>query len=314
MDMFTRPQRTPPTFRKRAVEIINEYWIRPITEQNPNDTRLSKVYDAVQFILEDDESLHHATSFGYFGRNSTAHHSMILYAMRPNLQYMTRLEQLMQQIFVADHNTRAKMMLGLPIRASDKCETESECPPFSLYMDLMQSVFEKYRQPMESNGSHIDVNIILTSESADVHHERRKYQGHNNNTPTVFIGRAKDPDQRVPFKFIINEFDIVQNTGDPTKLNSEKYVNKEEILLFTIASLQMQMYSYYSMANCCSNHHLILVDLLMEGCGIHHHDDVAQCMQDHDNPKFHLCCAWTKTPRCLERNKSKPLIESVKLK
>jgi hypothetical protein len=172
-------------------------------------------------------------------------------------------------------------------------------------MELIQSMWEKHHRTMESHGSYFNVNVILTSESVDVHNQRRAYQGHNNNNLSFSIELANDPTHSVPFTFVTNEYDLVQNTGDPTKLKSDKYVNKEEILLSTIASLQMQMYADYSVANCCSNHHLLLVDLLKVGCGIHHHDDVAQCMQDHENTKFRLCCAWTKTPECLEQNARK---------
>jgi hypothetical protein len=289
MDMATRPQRTPPNLRKQLVDILNEHVVLPLLsrQNHSNDPRLAFITKAMDYLQQDEDEAVADSSFGYYGKNFAVHRAMILYAMRPNLEYAMRLEHTVQQVFVKPYNTPNTMVLGLPIRASDKCVVESECAPFDLYMDLMGTTWERHK--FNSPHHPTNVNIVLTSESPDIHQARHEYQARN---------RSSFP-MEVSYNFVTNDFDSVQNSGDPKALNSN--VTKEEILLSTLGSLKMQLHSEYVVGNCCSNHHLMLVDLLRAGCGAHHHDDVAQCMQDHDDPKYRLCCAWTKTPECLEK-------------
>lgn len=314
MNMYTRPQRTPPGFRQRVAEIIHQRLIQPMINNNPNDSRLASISQSVNFILRDDEHLQDVSVFSYFGRNSTAHHAMILYAMRPHLQYTKELNQRMHDIF--DNHRRDdknRLMLGLPIRASDKCDIESECPSFDLYMDLMQTFWEKHGNDLVGiEDAMKSASVILTSESVEMYKAQQNYQRHYN--LSFPLGQASNKFHAVPFDFITSATDVVQDTGDPTKLNGSKNVSMEDTLLSTVASLQMQFHSDYSAGNCCSNHHLLLVDLMHEGCGIRQHPDVSQCMQDHEDPKFRLCCAWTKTPECLDkrekRKKAKPALSN----
>ncbi|KAG7360163.1 hypothetical protein IV203_035262 [Nitzschia inconspicua] len=311
MDMYTRPQRTPPTFREQIVGIIQNNLLQPLVEQTPNDQdpRILRLFQALDYIQHDDESLEvqNKSVFGYFGRKSTAHHAMILYAMRPNHLYAQRLQQLMQLAF-ADYNRDDHLMLGMPIRASDKCGLESECPSFDLYMNLMQTVWDKHSRSVEGTStmgsSKRKVSIIFTSESAVVHQEQKDYQA-NYNLSFPLVENENKASHHVPFDFITNSYDLVQDSGDPTKLNDGEISSKEEILLSTIASLQMQLNSDYVVGNCCSSHHILLVDLLQEGCGNRNNDDVSQCMQDHEDRTFRLCCAWSKTPACLEKRENR---------
>ena len=297
MDMATRPQRTPPNFQAQVVQIINTHIVASLTTENVNDPRLASISKAVDLILQEDEG-GGDDSFGYYGKNSVAHTAMVLYAMRPNLEYGKQLDDMMQQTF-SEIDTTNNVMLGLPIRASDKCIDESECPSFDLYMDLMRTLWERHKDHNQFGGTIKNVNIILTSESLDVHQAQQNYQGTNSFTLSKPQSEAVHV---VPYDFITNDFDLIQNSGDPKAIDGGN-VTKEDVLLSTLGSLKMQLHSHYMVGNCCSNHHLMLVDLLKAGCGKYRHDDVSRCMQDHEDPKFRLCCAWTKTPECLERRR-----------
>eukprot|EP00536_Pseudo-nitzschia_multiseries_P001583 jgi/Psemu1/300844/fgenesh1_kg.20_\ len=104
-----------------------------------------------------------------------------------------------------------------------------------------------------------------------------------------------------PFKFVTNRFDVLPNTGNPSKLSESSEHSPEEVLLSALASLKIQLYAKYTVGNCCSNHHLLLFDFLKEGCGAGDMDHVATCMQDHEDARFRICCGWTKTEECVAK-------------
>jgi hypothetical protein len=293
MNTLTRPQRMPLNFLDRVAQLAKEYVLNPLMEDNPNDSRLPRLSATVHYILK--ESQHQKEeeekSFNYFGRNSKAHHAMVLYAMRPNFEYAQRLDEIVSQALGEDHDT--EMTLGLPIRASDKCIDESECLPFDDYMDMIQTVWDKNKKsmvPKRQIGAK-NIKVILTSESPDILKAQEDFKARNSTHFPLTQGNGSS----VPFEFITNKFDLLQNSGNPTEM--EDFINKEDIILSSLASLKLQFHAKYTIGNCCSNHHLLLLDFLQEGCGASDHH-AAGCMQDHENPKFRLCCGWTKTENC----------------
>jgi hypothetical protein len=302
MNMKDRPQRTPLNFRNKIAHIARQFLIDPLARENPGDPRLPLLSAAADHILQEDESI--GDLFYYHGRNSQAHHAMVFFSMRPKVEFAERIDRIVDSALGDNHQT--DLALGLPIRASDKCVDESECPSFETYMLLMQNVRdtnEKYLADARSkdipnssntvNSTEYTTKIILTSESSDVLEAQRVFQEkssrHHKNL-TAFS-----------FKFVTNAFDVLQNTGNPSKMMSTSESSKEEIILSSLASLKMQFYAKYSVGNCCSNHHLLLFDFLTEGCGASESDHVANCMQDHKDERFRICCGWTKTEECLSR-------------
>lgn len=277
------------------VEIIDKRIIDPLRKGNPKDPRLSSLSAALHYIQNDlynaDQSSE-SPSFHYFGRHSPIHHAMVFYAMRPRITFAQKLDGILQQTFEGNHNV--DLSLGLPIRASDKCLEESECLPFEEYMSLMQTVWEGHTKKLQiaqrnaagtknAGQSAVDASIVLTTEAKAIYDAQEQYE-------SLGMGRNLS----FSFKFIKNAMDVQQDTGDPKFL---KLFNKEEIILSSLASLQMQLRTSYSVGNCCSNFHLLIRDYLTDGCGASH-EHVAQCMQDHDDPRFRLCCAWDKRDEC----------------
>jgi hypothetical protein len=312
MNMFTRPQRTPLNFYDRVTQIIKTHIVQPIKEKNPNDERLPMISTAIDYILDNkDDNINYTSFFSYFGRDSLAHHAMVFYAMRPNFDYSQRLDDIMNRAF-KEHEPASSLRLGLPIRASDKCIDEAECPAFDQYMELMETIWEsnniEFRASQregltnDHEWTNKNISIILTSESPDVFLEKKEFENKNN----LVFPLSSDSTQYnfvngTPFHFITNEFDVMQGSGNPTKLPDVPEV-KEDILLSTIASLKMQMHAKLTVGNCCSNHHLLLFDFLQEGCG-EYSENTGKCMQDNEDPKFRLCCGWSKSEACLAKRK-----------
>eukprot|EP00751_Fragilariopsis_kerguelensis_P021224 CAMPEP_0170888014 /NCGR_PEP_ID=MMETSP0734-20130129/38110_1 /TAXON_ID=186038 /ORGANISM="Fragilariopsis kerguelensis, Strain L26-C5" /LENGTH=675 /DNA_ID=CAMNT_0011275311 /DNA_START=644 /DNA_END=2674 /DNA_ORIENTATION=- len=339
MNMAGRPQRIPTNFRNRIAHIAKEYIINPLLKVNPTDRRLPLLFAAVDNILEvEDESVGDDDDkdlFYYYGRNSQAHHAMVFFAMRPNFIFSQRIDENIDLIIFKGKGTdddnnnsnsnskhRADFALGLPIRASDKCIDESECPSFEMYMELIQSMWNKnennllnIRQEiaMLSNTEEklLKTSIILTSESPDILQAQKIFQQHQGGN-----GSSNNSLLSFPFKFVTNKFDVLQNTGDPSAMttsssSSNSSSSKEEILLSAITSLKMQLYAKYNTGNCCSNHHLLLFDFL-EGCG--GGDHIATCMQNHEDEKFRICCGWTKTEICVTKRSEREAVQNMLIK
>jgi len=193
MNMKDRPQRTPLNFRAKISDIAKRYLINPLATENPVDPRLPLLSAAANHILQEDESTE--DSFYYYGRNFQAHHAMVFYAMRPKAEFAERIDRIVYSTLGDNHQT--DLTLGLPIRASDKCDDESECPSFETYMLLMQNVLSTNKKEIADARSKVvpnststenlspHTNIILTSESPDVLQAQKRFQ-ESNSLPTIF--------------------------------------------------------------------------------------------------------------------------------
>ena len=75
----------------------------------------------------------------------------------------------------------------------------------------------------------------------------------------------------------------------------------DNIMLSAISSLKLQLHAHYTIGNCGSNLHLLLFDFLKEGCGATQQQQIVQCLQDDEDPKFRLCCEWSKSEECIAK-------------
>jgi len=174
------------------------------------------------------------------------------------------------------------------MKASDKCGMESECLTFAQYMEAATKLWERHG-PVSSNQNL--TSVIVTTESLSVLNEQQEYAAN-------FSKRHVD----LPFRFILNRRDVAQDTGFVKKIRST--TTADEAMLSALSSFQVQLYTRVTVGNCCSNFHLLLGDLLVEGCGASH-EHYLQCLQDHEDPEFRMCCAWDKSEECqARRNKT----------
>jgi prenyltransferase beta subunit len=166
------------------------------------------------------------------------------------------------------------------ITASDKCGTESMCLTFAQYMQLTRQQYEKYINA--TNQPTKIATVILTSEQASIVARR-----HNYSTSTDF-----------PFQFVVNEKDAGQGTGEP-----EQYgiisggPDADKIMLSTLVALKMQLMAKYTVVNCCSSFHRMILDLLRAGCGAAAEPEF-RCLQEMEDPQYHLCCKWDQDEQC----------------
>jgi len=149
-------------------------------------------------------------------------------------------------------------------------------------MKVVKRVAEK---AMEKKYNYLPTNetiheaIILTSESSKVLQSRFEFEQND----------------EFPFRFIVNENDVTQGTGNPNKYRKGKASNitADDIMLSTVMAIKMQLHSQSTILNCCSNFHKLILSFLRRGCGaakINHFE----CLQDNENPKYRLCCHFGK--------------------
>ena len=297
LDLVLRPQRTPPNFRPNLLRIIQTHLINPLLRDRPDDPRIPIFQKAALNVLHEEPS---DGLYSYFGAVSKAHHALVFYAMRPSMHYSRELDKLTNMVFPADFD--AELSLGLPIRASDKCGLESECIPFEKYMVLMGRLWTKrhaFQMKPDRNRNFdsapispqaFNVSIVVTSEAPAIRRAQQSY-----------LEAEKHKMLPFSFRFINNNYDEMQGTGNPSRmLEKAKNSTMEKIMLSAISSLKLQLYAKFTVGNCCSNFHLLLFDFLKDGCGAAW-DQTSECLQDNEDPEYRLCCQWSKSEECLAK-------------
>ena len=151
--------------------------------------------------------------------------------------------------------------------AGDKCARESECMPFSSYMQLAKEMaVKRVKQRGASNVSQIHYDtIVLSSESKDVLEAR-----HNCTSNSSF-----------PFRFVTNDQDAGQGHGKP-----KRFKNRDHVMVSTMAALKMQLMPDTLILNSCSNFHKLMLGFI-EGCGMQQY---VENLLNNDNKKFRLQC------------------------
>jgi hypothetical protein len=133
-----------------------------------------------------------------------------------------------------------------------------------------------------------NVNIILTSESADVLSSSAQYS----------------KNKSFPFSIIKNDRDTMQGTGFSKRFSSKggDHVTADGVMLSSIIVLKMQMMAKHTVGNCCSNFHKLMADYVINGCGVVD-GGTFECLQENPDLKFRLCCRWSNGGECAQKKK-----------
>jgi hypothetical protein len=245
--------------------------------ESASDEHVQFLEAAAARIKQDNATIAHkidnenTTEYRYGNRYTKTAHAALLYLMRPNANYQLLSDEVIAHIVPDDLDLGLAM--GLPIRGSDKCKSESTCYVFDTYMKLMQQLWrDRLGSPRGKNAS-----IVLTTEDMRIMKAREDFK----------------TNESFPFKFFYNSNDILQGSGRPKDFKGRA----DLIMLSSIVSIKLQLHTRILVGNCCSNFHLMLFDLYREGCGAVPSGEV-MCLQEHPDPQFHACCGWTRTEEC----------------
>lgn len=211
-------------------------------------------------------------------------HVAIFYILRPNPTSQGKIDELMDKIFPPDFD--AETAIGLPVRSSDKCMGESECLSFNQYVRLTKDLATRRQSTNSTNGDKRYRSIVLTSETLSILQARHEYE----------------EKEDFPFRFIANDEDVAQGTGDPSKYQEMGAINvtADDVMLSTMTSLKMQLMTESTVGNCCSNFHKVMLEFLQNGCGAAKRNHF-ECLQDNENPEFRVCCEWSTSPECKQK-------------
>lgn len=208
------------------------------------------------------------------------HHLIYLYILRPNVSSRATIDKTINKVIPDNFNPGTA--IGLPIRGTDKCVRESECLTFDQYMQVLQEFSIKRSKAIhnaegDESDELIHNTVILTTESKDILNSRLRYSPKN---------------ESFPYEWIVNEEDVGQGSGNPntfTQTNGENSFDADDVMISSMVSLQMQLYSDALIVNTCSNFHALIQTLVGAGCG---RVSYVESMKDNDNPDFRLKCAW----------------------
>ena len=162
--------------------------------------------------------------------------------------------------------------------ASDKCKRESECLSFMEHLQATEGFLKRHEY-----WPKMDPTLIFSTESKAM---VREQQGFSTNATAQSTLRYK-------FRIVANKHDVTPDTGFIKKSSHLKnsMFTADDALFSAISSLQFQLLARVTVGNCCSNFHVLLADLLTSGCGAAS-ENTFQCLQEHENPHFRLCCRW----------------------
>ncbi|GKY98095.1 hypothetical protein MPSEU_000767300 [Mayamaea pseudoterrestris] len=268
--LFHRPQGHTPALaaqrlRNHSYTLIQEHFSSP--DVNPHFQKL--LYQAADNILTPDPW---RVGHDYPAAHVKAHHALVVYAMRPRRDKARQMKELLNSL-KATNAIDPQFSMGLPVRASDKCEGESECLSFQEHIQATHLVWDKFSQ-FQQRPSSITPSLLFTTESTAMVREQRNFS---------------DSHPNFTFRIASNIHDVTPDSGLSTQVSSN--ISRDDSLLSAITTLQFQLLARVTLANCCSNFHILLGDLLSAGCGAAPVNDF-QCFLELEDPNLWMCCEW----------------------
>mmetsp|Transcript_14085 Transcript_14085/g.33848 ORF Transcript_14085/g.33848 Transcript_14085/m.33848 type:complete len:582 (+) Transcript_14085:323-2068(+) len=206
----------------------------------------------------------------------------VLYTLRPNPTTGERLRMQLRKNLPQKGDFAPEKTIGIPIRATDKCEQESSCLSFEDYMELTLETW-KQELPNESKP-----HVIVTSESEYIYTRLRE------------IMKEGEGSTMYPLRFILNDGDVQPGSGRFREQKDKPNVTADDGMISALSTLQLQLGSGIIRANCCSKFHSMMGDIVSVGGGAALETDF-QCLHSFEDPRFRICC-W-KTGACVDKRK-----------
>jgi hypothetical protein len=193
-----------------------------------------------------------------------------VYMLRPNPHYKALLREQMSFILPPDINP--SKTIGIAIRGSDKCISESVCLPFDKYMDLVTDIAHPTLSLLDSSS---DPTSTMTT-TIQKHQLEQKISSFQRpklimttEDPSIFnASLSYQHNESFPFQFLVNNNDNMQGSGYPSYFSPGE---GEKTIVSSLTALQFHFNAGRVYLNCCSNFHLVLKYLLHAQCGARRH-------------------------------------------
>jgi hypothetical protein len=216
--------------------MLYEYARELIQQMSLEGHQKQVLWHALEQISDESKATNNHIDFEYPAAQNAVNHALAVYALRPNFDSRKKLVEIMHEIVPSTLDSSSPL-IGLPIRASDKCHRESECLPFDDYMKAVELVSQEYRQQLRNVSSPL---ILFTSES------------------TEMVKAQNDFSRTSSFEFLVNSRDVTPNTGLISEVTHESRFSADESMLSAISTFSFQLKARVSILNCCSNFHMLL--------------------------------------------------------
>jgi hypothetical protein len=215
---------------------------------------------------------------GHSQVGTALHTASMLYFLRPNSKYYQQLSDIMKTNLEASTIESSGTVIGMPIRASDKCKMESSCLTLDDYMALAKVTWD-ITSNSTSTQSHIQSQppvILITTES-----------------PTI-LSKVQAMEKQTD-----GWFQLATNRGDLDPPGSGRFSQKQsavpadKAMLAAMSTLQLQLSSSILHLNCCSGFHRIIKEFSLAGAGALANAQV-NCLSESTDLRFRICCYRSK--------------------
>ena len=299
--------RSPDTVLKRHTSNALKF-IENVPDSDPRLPVLQKAIESIAEVDNIDESLKI--------KHGLVRSKVILtaYALRPNHHSYEKIQSHLSRIDQWDQLDPTQS-LGLPIRASDKCLKESDCPSFLEYLHAATDLWTKSNHPRQYNHSESsntsavtnllsksspssssslampssisrNVTIIFTTESPDVI-EHQKQFSNSSHLQSLFPYNLN---------FVRNDEDVLPGSGfarDWGRPGKPK-ITADDNMISVFVATKLQLFPKVGMGNCCSNLHVVFAQFHFAGMSASPDGSVFTCMQDMGNRAFYVDCWGSK--------------------
>lgn len=259
-----------------------------------SDERLARILRQAVLALQQQHSTRSQPhQHDYANDQSATHQALSLHALRPNADVQRQLDKVLSDIVPSDWNPDGTY--GMPIRASDNCNAESDCLSLEQHVQVANLLWKRHehmrRASRDYNYTH-DENkakptILFNTESRDVVREQEEYLAAASTESLGYFDR----------RVIRNTRDVLPDTGRfsyKSGHNNQSLgaaATADPIVLSALVSLKLQLYARLTGANCCSNFHTLLGHFFHAGCGASKQNDFV-CLQNMRDPELRICCRW----------------------
>ena len=257
--VYKHPDSVPPEVENKRIWTLAERFIAS------HDYKLvSPIASLAALQRYVDEGVE-AAGDGFIAPKTVSSHvlhvTFKLYFLRMREEFVSKIKDVVADAFAKHPNFDPNTAVGLPIRASDKCISESDC----LYFGQNMEIIDGYIADEDTKS------VILTSESKDaIYKERTEWIAEVEEKRAAGTYKASGKSVPRTYDFILNSEDVMQGTGLFQGVNrwynakrqrsineateeTTKEMTKSNVMASTFEAFFMQLHAKANILNCCSN-------------------------------------------------------------
>lgn len=290
-----RSGKIPPNLEHHKVLVYQNSFAKirtPFVAKTAIDRYISEVLDPTAPAL--------SWMVSGFARSDPLSRTATLYALRLLPKSRQQVTEMVSSLGPSLQSAAPFRTIGLPIRASDKCQMESQCLTYLEHLQAATDVWHQTRAQLFEDDE--PVSVIVTTESLRIRQDHLGFTAQQSTSSS-----PQHPFHR--YSFLSNSFEENPPDGGNSNPFKSNQLDADQAMIGSLASLHLQLHATLFVGNACSNYHYVLADLVAAGCGASRsRRNSFYFLQQAKNPWFRVCC-WTKNAgkECVaERERFRP--------